>query len=214
MKYNKLAILFSSIFSCISLASYTCFKYICCVYNPWVADVSLAVFGSSALIIATSIIGYLIEKSHQREEILHCNCDLSFAFEILSSMSDQNKLSRGDISRIVDTALNKASALRSALVTYYDGCIIKDSSLKIIINEDLFSYARDLSKLISYTSHPEARGDIIDFYFKQLLNQSISIADKIFSWMKSKKFKIGEDFDFGDDFIKNYENECDNKNNL
>ena len=207
MKYNKLALFYSSVFSFISLVCYTCFEYVCCIYNPWISNISLALFGSSALIVATSIIGYLVEKSNSRNEIIHCTCELGFGIDILSELGGNNELSRKATSKIVEVACNKATDLRNALKTYYDGCILKDSSLKTLINDDLYKYYFDLSKLISYTSYPNAKNDVISFHFEELLKRSGLISDKIVLWMKSKKFTLGEDFDFGDDFIQKYENE-------
>lgn len=211
MKYNKLALFYSSIFSFISLVSYTCFEYVCCIYNPWISNISLALFGSSALIIATSIIGYLVEKNNSRNDIIHCNCELDFGIDILSELDRNNELSRKAISKIVKVARNKATALINALKTYYNGCILKDSSLKTLINDDLYTYYLDLLRLISYTSYPSAKNDVISFHFEELLERSVLISDKIVLWMKSKKFTLGENFDFGDDFIQKYENEI-NKN--
>ena len=136
MKQNRIALISSIIASVVVLVGYTCFGYINCIQCDWLRDIFLALFGSSALVILTSIIGYNVEKMSCRKRIIEATCDFSFAYDIVTE-SENGTINKKAISKIVVYAKNKTKQLRRTIFEYYKGSFKKNKELKTFINVKL-----------------------------------------------------------------------------
>lgn len=205
MKQNRIALISSIITSVVVLVGYTCFVYINCIQSEWLSDIFLALFGSSALIILTSIIGYNVEKMSCRKRIIEATCDFSFAYDIVTE-SENGTINKKAISKIVVYAKNKTKQLRRTIFEYYKGSFKKNKELKTFINVKLYNYGYEVEKLSVYLSYEEAKIEIAKDKMFILLKEANDIVDNLFKWMETEKFPLGENFEIGENFICEYEN--------
>lgn len=205
MKQNRIALISSIITSVVVLVGYTCFGYINCIQSEWLSDIFLALFGSSALIILTSIIGYNVEKMSCRKRIIEATCDFSFAYDIVTE-SENGTINKKAISKIVVYAKNKTKQLRRTIFEYYKGSFKKNKELKTFINVKLYNYGYEVEKLSVYLSYDEAKIEIAKDKMFILLKEANDIVDNLFKWMETEKFPLGENFEIGENFICEYEN--------
>ena len=212
MKQNRIALISSIIASVVVLVGYTCFGYINCIQCDWLRDIFLALFGSSALIILTSIIGYKVEEFNCKRKMIEAMCDFSFSYEIIRE-SDNGTLNKKAIGEIVGYAQSKTDKLRIALVEYYQGIFKKNLELKKLINDRLYNYDYEVVKLSTYLSSEEAKIEVAHKKLFTLLKEANDITDELSKWMENEKFILGDNFEFGDDFIAEYENVADDAQN-
>ena len=205
MKQNRIALISSIIASVVVLVGYTCFGYINCIQCDWLRDIFLALFGSSALVILTSIIGYNVEKMICRKRIIEATCDFSFAYDIVTE-SENGTINKKAISKIVVYAKNKTKQLRRTIFEYYKGSFKKNKELKTFINVKLYNYGYEVEKLSVYLSYEEAKIEIAKDKMFILLKEANDIVDNLFKWMETEKFPLGENFEIGENFICEYEN--------
>ena len=68
-------------------------------------------------------------------------------------------------------------------------------------------------KLSTYLSSEEAKIEVAHKKLFTLLKEANDITDELSKWMENEKFILGDNFEFGDDFIAEYENVADDAQN-
>ncbi len=204
MKEHKWALIISIIVTALSLTGFLCSSLICFNGNVILSDICAALFSSSVFVIALSTIGYLVEKSKFKGRILS---DKFFSgFDALLSVFDENNhTNRQGVNTIVIDLITRTVGVKYILSEYYYGLFVKDKQLKDLINKELFEFVRHLSELEVYNAYPSRNGEIIGIHLLALIDEYHKISDDFYKWMETRKFKLGKDFDMGDNFISEYE---------
>lgn len=206
MKQHKLALLVALICTFVSLAAYLCGACISFYRNDILKDISLAILSSAVFVVVLSAIGYRIERSRVLNDILLNNTSGVNDF-LTSGISNDNSFTRQALTRIVHQSLDSTSKLKNSLVEYYCGSIRKDRNLQNLLNIELCEYAKELSYFEVYLFSPNPQEEIISSKFEKLKSNGEKMYDSVISWLEGTNIKIGEEFDLGDNFIKEYENE-------
>lgn len=204
MKQNKWGLLFSAIFSAISLTGYLCSKLICFNGNSILADISVAIFSSSVFVVILSTIGYLVEKKRQRNLILD-TCFVDWINSGLMVIDENNTINKNGILIILADLEKGLAILKNNLSDYYSGLIIKDKDLKQLYNSNLFNFYKDINEFITYLNSCECKNEIVNIRFEKIISDQESLSDAIIVWMKNRKFELGKEFDFGENFVADYE---------
>ena len=109
------------------------------------------------------------------------------------------------IKRAIKKTLTDLHILHELLVDYYTGCFRKDAQLQSIINDTIRNYAEKLAQLEVYLSSKQPKDYIIDNKVKALADMSDGVIDTLIAWIKKSNFETGEDFNFSETFISEYE---------
>ena len=191
MKYNKTLTIISIAISLSSFAFYSVFGYIECIRNVFIKDISLAIFGSALVLLASSIAGYFIEKRHQQAEILALTYDWNIGTELCEDLSN-NSIPKSSVMRVLHNSYEKIVSLHNKLAQYNRGLYIKDKEIKKIAftireyAESLTKFELYLIKNQNYENLTKKLMTIIEV--EGFINESIS------NWMRKKKFEMGEPF--------------------
>lgn len=138
---------------------------------------------------------------------------LSGLDSLLSIFDENNRVNRQGINTIVIDLITRTISAKYILSEYYYGLFINDKQLKELINTKMFSFVRNLSELEVYNAYPSRNSEVIGIHLSALIEEYQKISDDFDSWMETKKFKMGKAFDFGDDFILEYEEKAQHINN-
>lgn len=206
MRQHKLALLIAIICTLVALSAYLCGAFICFYRNDILKDISLAVLSSAVFVVVLSAIGYKIEKNRTLNSILVNNTSGVNEF-LTSEINSNNSFTRQAFARLIHLSLEQIMKLKSCLDDYYHGSIRKDKNLKVLINDVLREYCKMLSDFEVYIFSPSPKEEIISTKFTQLQNNGDKVYDSVIAWLKGTNVKIGESFEYGDDFIEKYENE-------
>lgn len=205
MKQNKWGLLFSAICTVISLIGYLCSTLTCFIGNSIIADISVAIFSSSVFVVILSTIGYLVERKRQRSLIIQTSfvnwLDLDPTFE-----EGKLCLHEKELKSLLNNLLNKIIALKNSLQDYYKGLILKDKLLKTLINENLYDFYKSINEFIVYIAYPNCNNDVVNIKFNEIRTNQEDLLENLIEWMKKRGFELGKEFDFGENFITNYEN--------
>lgn len=204
MKQNKWGLLFSIIFTALSLTGYLCSKLICFDGNSVLADICAALFSSSVFVVILSAIGYLVEKKRQRILILD-SCLVNWLDIDVTFENGNLKLGIKELKSILNTLLNSLVLLKNNLQEYYKGLVFKDKLLKTLINEKLYELYKSAYEFLVYIAYPDCKNDIVKIRFEKLMADHKELSDDIIEWMKRKSFELGKEFDFGENFVADYE---------
>ncbi|MBQ3115988.1 MAG: hypothetical protein IJC07_03060 [Clostridia bacterium] len=208
MKVNKLIFITSIIVSLFSIGCYLFFVFY--FENPIVMgkEIAMAIFGSSFFVIMTAIIGYFTEKNKLKENILS-NSDFYIGLYLLEEIDCNNAINRQSFAKMISASRNKILLLKKFLVEYYHGCFFKctqnNKILLKIINISSQEYYKNLVKFEMYLGSPKPNFEILKQKFFNLIEQGKKLDEELGSWMRKIKVNLGDEFDFGEDFITNYE---------
>ncbi len=206
MKQNKWGFFFSIICTVLSLTGYLCSKFICFNANSVLADICVAIFSSSVFVVILSSIGYLVEKNRQRNLILD-SCFVNWLDVDVTFENGNLKLGIKELKSILNTLLSNLILLKNNLQEYYKGLILKDKILKDLINKKLYELYKTAYKFLTYLAYPACKNDMVKIRFEKLMEHHEEISATIIEWMKRKNFELGKEFDFGENFVAEYEKE-------
>lgn len=206
MKVNKWIFISSLIITVLSLGLYLIFHFCCTPACDIGKDISMAVFGSSFFVVMSALIGYFSEKSRLKSNII-ANNNFSLGAYFLTGIKGNNSIDRQGFAFMITSSRNSLMTLRGYLADYYKGCFFKNKELKEFLNEKALAYYKNLSKFEQYLAAPTPKNDVIERKFWALVEESGNLSDELFDWMKKAKFVLGEGFDFGKNFIVDYESE-------
>lgn len=204
MKQNKCGLLFSILFTAISIIVYLCSQLNCFNGNFILADICAAVFSSSVFVVILSTIGYMVEKKRQRNLILD-SCFVNWLDIDVVIENGILKLGVQELKSLFNTLLNSIIVLKKNLQDYYKGLIFRDNILKTLINEKLYGLYKSVNEFLVYIVYPNCKNNIVNIQFKKLMSEHREMLDAIIDWMKNKRFELGKEFDFGENFVENYE---------
>lgn len=191
MKIHKSTLLWTGVTAVAALILYSIFGYMECLKNQWIADISLAIFGSALLLVVTSIIGYRIEKKELRWKIVQ----ESDSFRMIDGILEEgNQLSTQALARITNMSLNRLKNFYNIVSEYYQGCIVKDKDLKILINNEIIPYAERIANFQVKIAKPDQAKDVIQQAFNELWNTDSELRNKVDKWMHDKQFAMGKEF--------------------
>ncbi len=212
MKQHKIAFFISILTTVISLVAFLCSAIFCFNGNDILHDISAALFSSSVFVIALSIIGYFIEKDKLKEKII--SDDFSSALDsILSVLDDNNSTNRRGVHTIVIDVIKRTIRMKYLLGEYYNGLFIKDNELQHFINERLHGFVKTLSDFEIYNACPSRKGDVVSIHLDNIISKYESLINYFDNWMEKANFKLGKNFEFGDNFISEYEQQAEQLKN-
>lgn len=207
MKQHKLALIISIITTALSLVGFLCSSLICFNENNILKDLCAAILSSSIFVIALSIIGYCVEKKHLQEKILTNNF-FNGIDALLSVIGENYTITRQGVNIFIIDLMARTMGIRELLAEYYSGLFIKDNQLQDLINVTLRDFGKALSKLEQYNAYPSYKVEVVYFYISELITNHEKVTNLLDDWMKKKKFKMGKEFDFGENFIADYEDKA------
>lgn len=191
MTLHRKCLKWSIVISCIAIICYSIFGYVKCIMNLWLKDVALAICGSAILLIATSIVSYITEKRRIEERIVKASVSFSMTDYILE---EGTQLSIQSLAKITKISLTNLNSLYNELREYYQGCILKDEILKNLINNDIIPYAEKIENFRVLLSNPNCESEQVNIKFDDLWESEKTLNNKIDTWLKGKKFILGDEF--------------------
>ena len=201
MKYNK-RICFLSIFATIiSLVLYFSFRTCCDI----VKDLSLSLFSASCLLTFTSYVGYCVEKSALKRKILSTEYEVFYISLVKESSS--NEFDLYSIKRATQNAYQNLHILHEYLLDFYNGCFKKDETLKTLINDKVRHYAEELTRLEVYTASKNPKSEVLKKKIELLNTTSEDVINSLLDWIEDTKFETGDEFQFSENFIADYEDD-------
>lgn len=205
MKYNRIIACVSFAILIASLAVYIPCEIISCNVG---VDISIGFFASTLMSLFFAIIGYFTEKQHVENEVLKQSSDFTHAKENFALLV-KKQIDIVDLIEECKLMRYKTFKLYNTLLIYYKGKCVKDKVLKSVLTT-FYSYSKALVSLEFYLSHESIKLDVVARKTVELIEQGERVLVCYVEWLKGSGIKLGKEYDFGENFINNYEKENNN----
>lgn len=184
MKQQKWSLIISVIIASSSLTLYLVGAFCDFNENEVVKDIFIAIFSSSIFVIASSIIGYLIEKKRQIKSVFaSSSCELESFFTVAD---ENNYLNRQGFNIILLNLINGLRNTKYLLEEYYYGCFFKDKEVKNLINDNIYPFYQFLCEFYSYNVSSERKGEELSTRFDDLVLRYKKFLNALDNWLGKK----------------------------
>ena len=205
MKYNRILACVSFVILIASLAVYIPCEIKSCNVG---IDISIGFFASTLMSFFFAIIGYFTEKQHVENEILKQSSDFIQAKENFALLV-KKQIDIVDLIEECKFMRHETFKFYNTLLVYYKGKCAKDKDLKKALTT-VYEFSKSLVSLEFYLSHESIKLDVVVRKTAELISQNANVLDFYVKWLKRSGIKLGKEYDFGEDFINNYEKENNN----
>lgn len=209
MKYNKIALVWSSVITAAFFVGYCVFGYCDALRCLFLKDISLALIGSGVFLIVTSVVGYFVEKQKSKLQIIKAFCDIDLSSRIISVSdfnNNSNEVSYNALLQVLISELDRLCVLAIEIRTYNEGLLFNKTEWKPLLNESIQDYMLNLYKLKEYISHSaNCNEEVVSQRVQQLTEQESQVAMKINTWLDENKMNNNKKFTLGKNFVPEYE---------
>ncbi|MDE7163617.1 MAG: hypothetical protein K2O44_06070 [Clostridia bacterium] len=187
MRTNKLTFFVSLLVAILCLGLYFIFTFVC--QCEICQDIFMAIFSSSIFVIATSFIGYLVERYKVKRDCVDKFYEIKYEIEIACSYRDGGDgVSVEELSRIFKKIRSNYYGLYNLTAHYYVDCFVKklnSNTLKLInCIEQCYNDLGNIENQILLKSNDES---FLKHSIEKIFNSLSKSNDLIFNWLVIQK---------------------------